>query len=95
MKNNIQEKISSVKNTIKKIQNEINSFQLEKKNNNNKNIYNYSNNINNNSKKNNNIIYNNNDDNITKIKKKLLEKQKSFSLSNLKYNLYPFHQKKD
>ena len=74
MKNNIQEKISSVKNTIKKIQNEINSFQLEKKNNN--------------------IIYNNNDDNITKIKKKLLEKQKSFSLSNLKYNLYPFHQKK-
>ena len=42
MKNNIQEKISSVKNTIKKIQNEINSFQLEKKNNNN-NIYNYSN----------------------------------------------------
>ena len=29
---NIQEKIYSVKNTIKKIQNEINSFQLEKKN---------------------------------------------------------------
>ena len=43
---NIQEKISSVKNTIKKIKNKINYFQLKKKNKNDNNK---------NSNKNNNI----------------------------------------